>query len=120
MNKIKKFDIPHGVTTLGCSGLLPSRILPHPTQTWIELFNKSIVPTTPLSPTRATEFPLGTGSSNPWSVDEGRETANGMTEIRDGTTWTSLLSDGLAVVVFVVVDVIFATTSSGDVRGFGG
>ena len=46
----------------------------------------------------------------------GRVTANGMTEIREGTTWTSilllLLSDGLIVVVVAVVgDVIVATIS---------
>ena len=56
------------------------------------------------------------GSSKPWSVDVGRVTANGMTEIREGTTWTSilllLLSDGLIVVVVAVVgDVIVATIS---------
>jgi hypothetical protein len=50
----------------------------------------------------------------------GRETANGMTEIRDGTTWTSLLLSGGLLIVAVVVDVIFATiSSSDDVVGFG-
>jgi hypothetical protein len=69
--------------------------LPHPTHTMTEFFKITMEPTIALSPTIETVFVLGVGSSKSRNVDEGNDTANGITGTC-GVSRTSTLDNRLS------------------------